>query len=81
VAPTPLKFPTPPHHRAASSKLVNKCILHGVRNEKTYLEKAIIKMEPYKPAIWIHNANLGRGKNIQRALLYEGTPNFLKYNL
>jgi hypothetical protein len=38
-------------------------------------------MEAYKPAIWIHNANLERGKNILRALLYEGTPNILKYNL
>lgn len=32
-------------------------------NKNTYLEKAIVKMEAYKPAIWIYNANLRRKKN------------------
>jgi hypothetical protein len=40
-------------------------------NKKTYLEKAIIKMEAYKPAIWIYNANLRRKKRLLNPLGYE----------
>jgi hypothetical protein len=37
-------------------------------NTNTYLEKAIIKMEAYKPAIWIYNANLTRKNKLLNPL-------------
>ncbi len=40
-------------------------------NKNTYLEKAIVKMEAYKPAIWIYNANLRRKKKLLNPLGYE----------
>lgn len=47
-------------------------------NKNTYLEKAIIKMEAYKPAIWIYNANLRRKKKLLNPLGNGSNTWFLK---